>query len=123
MISYTLYIIPIRISKGTIITVGYRDAQITIYTIVEGARKCTFTKVLYIPEISTNLLSTELLREKGVFYRSDRQQLFIIYTDKVDVILVDVYLYNRLPYLVIEALVIALVLLKIVTKPKASILV
>lgn len=123
MISYTPHIIPIGISKGTIITIGYRDAQITIYTVVGGARKYTFTKVLYILEISTNLLSTELLREKGVFYRSDRQQLFIIYTDKVDVILADVYLYNRLPYLVIEAPVIALVLLKVATKPKASILV
>lgn len=123
MISYTPYVIPVGISKGTIMTAGYRDAQITIYTIVGGARKCTFTKVLHVPEISTNLLLTESLREKGVFYRSDRQQLFMTYTDKVDVILADVYSHNRLPYLVTEAPVIALVSLKVATKPEASILV
>lgn len=123
MILYTLYVIPIGIGKGTIITAGYRDAEITIYTAARGTRRCIFTKVLYVLEISTNLLSTELLRKKGVFYRSNRQQLFITYTDKVDVILADVYIYNGLPYLVTELLVIALISSKVVHKAEASILV
>lgn len=72
MITYTLYVILVGIGKGTIITAGYRDAKITIYTTIGGLRRCKFTKVLHVLEISTNLLSTESLREKGVFYRSDR---------------------------------------------------
>lgn len=74
-------------------------------------------------EISTNLLSTKSLRERGVFYRSDRQQLFIVYTNNVDVILADVYLYNRLPYLVTDVLATALVISKVARKAKATILV
>lgn len=74
-------------------------------------------------EISTNLLSTESLREKGVFYCSDRQQLFIAYNSNVDVILADVYSYNGLPYLVIEAPVTILISSKTARKAKAIILV
>lgn len=58
-----------------------------------------------------------------MFYRSDRQQLFITYTDKVDVILADVYIHNGLPYLVTELLVTALISSKVVYKAEASILV
>lgn len=74
-------------------------------------------------EISTNLLLTKSLRERGVFYRSDRQQLFIAYTNNVDIILADVYLYNRLPYLVTDALATTLVVSKVARKAKATILV
>lgn len=123
MISYIPYTIPVGIGKGTIMTAGYRDAEITTYTAAGGARQCIFRKVLHVLEISTNLLLTESLRERGVFYRSDRQQLFIAYTDNVDVILADVYLYNRLPYLVTDALATALVASKVARKAKATILV
>lgn len=71
MITYTLYVIPVGISKGSVITAGYGDAEITIQT-ATGLQRCVFTKVLYMLELTTNLLSTELLRKKGVFYRSDR---------------------------------------------------
>lgn len=123
MITYILYIILVGIRKGTIIIAGYRDAKIIIYTTVGGLRRYKFTKVLYILEISTNLLSTESLREKGVFYRSDRQQLFIAYNSNVDVILADVYSYNGLPYLVTEAPVTILISSKTARKAKATILV
>lgn len=123
MISYILYVIPIRIGKGTIITARYGDTKITTYTAARGTRRCTFTKVLYIPEISINLLSTKSLRKKGIFYRSDRQQLFIVYTSSVDVVLADVYSYNRLPYLVTELPAIVLISLKVTRKAEATILV
>lgn len=102
MISYIPHIILVGIGKGSIITVGYRDAEITIYTSA-GLRRCTFTKVLHVLELSTNLLSTEALREKGVFYRSNRQQLFMRYNDSTDVVIADVYSHNGLPYLVTTA--------------------
>lgn len=85
-----------------------------------------FTKVLYVLELSTNLLLIEALRKKGVFYRSNRQQLFIRYNDSTDVVIADVYLYNRLPYLVTTALVnttIALALSKVATSAYGTILV
>lgn len=94
-----------------------------MYTAARGTRRCIFTKVLYIPEISINLLSTKSLREKGIFYRSDRQQLFIVYTSSVDVVLVDVYSYNRLPYLVTELPAIVLISSKVTRKAEATILV
>lgn len=71
-------------------TAGYRDAEIVTYT-AAGARKYTFTKVLHILELTANLLSTETLREKGVFYRLDRQYLFMKYTDTEDIVIADVY--------------------------------
>lgn len=123
MISYTLHVIPVGIGKGTIITAGYGDAKITTYTAARGTRRCTFTKVLHMPEISINLLSTESLREKGVFYRSDRQQLFIAYTSSVDVVLADVYSYNGLPHLVTELPATALMSSKVTRKAEATMLV
>lgn len=58
-----------------------------------------------------------------MFYRSDRQQLFIVYTSSVDVVLADVYSYNRLPYLVTELLAIVLMSLKVTRKVEATMLV
>lgn len=52
-------------------TAGYRDTKIITQT-AAGIRTYTFTKVLYILDLSTNLLSIESLRKKGVFYRLDR---------------------------------------------------
>lgn len=75
-----------------------------------------------MPELTANLLLIELLRKKGVFYRSNRQYLFIRYTDNKDVIIADVYLYDGLPYLVTKPNVIVLNL-KVATKPEALILV
>lgn len=71
MVTYIPYVILVGISKGTVITAGYRDAKIITQTAV-GIRTCTFTKVLYMLDLSANLLSIESLRKKGVFYRSDR---------------------------------------------------
>lgn len=121
MITYTLHVILVGISKGSVITAGYSNAEITTQTAI-GLRRCTFTKVLHMPELTANLLSTELLRKKGVFYRSDRQYLFIRYTDNKDVIIADIYLYDGLPYLVTEPNVIALNS-KVATKLEALMLV
>lgn len=73
-------------------------------------------------ELTANLLSIESLRKKGMFYRLDRQYLFIRYTDSEDVVIADVYLYNGLLHLVIEPSVTALNS-KVVTKAEATILV
>lgn len=73
-------------------------------------------------ELTTNLLSTELLYKKGVFYRSDRQYLFMKYTENEDVVIADVYLYNGLPYLVTKPSV-TILNSKVATKAEASILV
>lgn len=81
---------------------------------------------MYVLELSTNLLLIEALREKEVFYRSNRQQLFIRYNDSTDVVIVDVYLYNGLPYLVTTALVnttIALTLSKVAASAYGTMLV
>lgn len=57
-----------------------------------------------------------------MFYRSDRQYLFIRYTDSEDVVIADVYLYNGLLHLVIELSVTTLNS-KVATKAEATILV
>lgn len=59
-----------------------------------------------------------------MFYRSNRQQLFITYTDSIDIVIADIYIYNSLPYLVIELLiVIAITSSKVARKAEATILV
>lgn len=121
MVIYTTQAILVRISKGTIIAAGYSNTEITIYTATR-IRRCTFTKVLHIPNIVANLLSTESLRIKGIYYRSDRQYLFAKYTDGSDVVVADVYTYNGLPYLA-EELATVLHLSIVVVKAEASMLV
>lgn len=111
----------VGIGKGTVITIGYGNAEIITQT-AAGTRRYTFTRVLYVPELTANLLSIELLRKKGVFYRLDRQYLFIRYTDSEDVVIADVYLYDRLLYLVTEPSVNAFNS-KVATKAEATILV
>lgn len=124
MISYIPYVIPIGIGKSIIYTARYSDALVITYTAATGSRLCIFTKVLYVLELSINLLSTELLRLKGVFYCSDRQQLFITYTDSIDIVIADVHIYNSLPYLVIELLIVtAITSSKVARKAEATILV
>lgn len=102
-------------------TVGYRDAEIVIYTAI-GLRKCIFTKVLYVLELTANLLSTETLRQKGVYYRSDRQYLFIRYTDSEDIVIANMYTYNSLLYLA-TALMVTALNSRIAIKLQASMLV
>lgn len=92
MVIYIPYVILVGIRKGSVITAGYSNAKITTYT-AAGLRRCTFTRVLYILELTANLLSTKSLYKKGVFYRSDRQYLFRKYIDSEDVVIADVYLY------------------------------
>lgn len=57
-----------------------------------------------------------------MFYRLDRQYLFIRYTDSEDVVIADVYLYDRLLYIVTEPSVNAFNS-KVATKAEATILV
>lgn len=121
MVIYTTQAILVGIGKGTIIVAGYSNTEITTYTATR-TRRCTFTKVLHVPNIVANLLSTELLRTKGIYYRSDRQYLFAKYTDGSDVVVADVYIHNRLPYLV-EELVTALYSSTVAVKAEASMLV
>ena len=61
----------IQFGKGTTCAKGVDSITLTttVYTI-------TVTDILWVPELVANLLSTEQLREKGLFYRNDKQVLF-----------------------------------------------
>lgn len=84
----------------------------------------TFTKVIHILGLVANLLSTESLCLKKVYYRTDFQYLFIKH-NSIDVLIADVSVHYRLPYLsrLLEGLPIALNSLKVARKPTASIIV
>lgn len=90
--TYTPYIVAIAIGSRTIDTTRYGDVAITTFTATRP-KTYIFKKVLYIPDLVANLLSTELLYLKGIYYRTDRQYLFTKYTDNVNMPIADVYTY------------------------------
>jgi hypothetical protein len=55
----------------------------------------TFHDVLYVPELVANLLSSETLRLKGLFYRNDTQELFM----KDGTTVAEVQVHHGLPHL------------------------
>lgn len=71
MVSYTRLKVEIVVGKGTIAAAGYGDARIATFTAAAGSRQCTFTRVIHVPGLAANLLSTEALRAKKVYYRTD----------------------------------------------------
>lgn len=83
---------------------GHLDAlavgSVTLHAVTEqGVRAITLTNVLWVPDLCANLLSTEKLRQKGLFYRNDQQVLF---TDNGEA-LAEVYAHNNLPHLRLES--------------------
>ena len=84
----------IQFGKGTTRAKGVGSITLitTVYTI-------TITGVLWVSELVANLLSTEQLREKGLFYRNDKQVLFA----KGNEIITHVDSHGALPYLGLEA--------------------
>lgn len=57
-------------------------------------RTVTFSEIYYVPEMRTNLLSTEKLRMKGIFYRNDKQVLFT-----KTAIIAKVSTYQKVPHI------------------------
>lgn len=66
------YTIDVGISKGKVVATGYGTVQLDF----EGTRRATLTKALYVLDLVANLVSIEVLRLKGVFYRNNTQILF-----------------------------------------------
>lgn len=128
IITYTKHRVEIAVGKGTVTASGYGDARVTTYTAASGAQECTFTKVIHVPELVAKLLSTESLRTKHVYYRTDHQYLFMKHHGK-DIPIADVHSYHGLPHLVrpldgaiARQSAIALNSSKIARKPEASLL-
>lgn len=61
----------------------------------EGVAPTRFTGVIFVPGLVANLLSTELLRKKGLFYRNDKQILFTSNNETI----AEVYVHNDLPHI------------------------
>ncbi|KAI1007729.1 hypothetical protein K3495_g493 [Podosphaera aphanis] len=59
----------------------------------DKTRSVTSSDVFYVPELRANLLSTEKLRSKGLFYRNDRQ---ILHTENA--VISDVYVHQKAPH-------------------------
>jgi hypothetical protein len=60
----------IKISKGCIKVYGISSVTLNVMT-SEGNGIVAFYNILYIPELVVNLLSSQTLRLKGLFYRND----------------------------------------------------
>ena len=75
MIEYQTYNVPVEFGKGTAKAKAF--SKIKLILISDKTRVVTISDMYYVPEIRANLLLTEKLREKGLFYRNDKQILFI----------------------------------------------
>jgi hypothetical protein len=84
----------IKISKGYIKARGISSVILNVIT-SKGSGIVTFYDVLYVLELIVNLLSSETLRLKGLFYRNDIQELFI----KDGTMVTEVQVHYGLPYL------------------------
>ena len=83
---------PIEFGKGTARAKAFGSVKLEL--VGDCNRLVTFAEVFYIPELRANLLSTEKLREKGLFYRNDTQTLFT-----EDEVIANVYPYQRVPHI------------------------
>jgi hypothetical protein len=66
----------IKISKGCVKARSISSVTLNVMT-SKGSGIVTFYDVLYVLELVVNLLSSETLRLKGLFYRNDTQELFM----------------------------------------------
>ena len=74
MIDYQACDVNVEFGKGSAKALAYGSIQLNV--IGDQKRKITFSDVYYVPDMRANLLSTEKLRNKGLFYRNDKQVLF-----------------------------------------------
>jgi hypothetical protein len=84
----------IKIGKGCVKARSIGSVTLNVMT-SKGSGMVTFHNVLYVPELVANLLSSETLRLKGLFYRNDIQELFM----KDGSIVVEVQVHYGLPHL------------------------
>ena len=62
----------------------------------------TFTGVLHVPGLTANLLSTETLKRKGLFYRNDTNSFF----NKAGMVVAKTLSFNGLPHLQLDSSVV-----------------
>jgi hypothetical protein len=97
MRSYMPCRVDIKISKGTITTVGKGQALMTIVTSDGKHTRVSLTDIYFVPQIAACLISTEKLRSKGLFYWNEDNILYkrTLGSDDISV-LAQVYLYRGL---------------------------
>jgi hypothetical protein len=89
----------IKIGKGYVKARSISSVTLNVMT-SKGSGMVTFYDVLYVLELVANLLSSETLRLKGLFYRNNTQELFI----KDGTIVAEVQVHHGLPHLRISNL-------------------
>jgi hypothetical protein len=89
----------IKIGKGYVKARSISSVTLNVMT-SKGSGMVTFYDVLYVLELVENLLSSETLRLKGLFYRNNTQELFI----KDGTIVAEVKVHHGLPHLRISNL-------------------
>lgn len=102
MISFTACSFTIRVGSGFIQATSYSEARIPTYTDARGVDFCKFSNVLFVPSLAANLISIEALFDKGYYYRTDLQVLFVK-KDEQYIPVANIYRFNSLPYLVRSA--------------------
>jgi hypothetical protein len=86
----------IKIGKGCVKARGVGRVTLKVMT-SKGSGMVTFYDMLYVPELVANLLSSETLRLKGLFYRNDTQELFM----KDGTTVSEVQVHRGLPHLLL----------------------
>lgn len=84
----------VRIGKGHIKAHGIGSVTLRVTT-SKGSSTVTFNNILHVPELEANLLSSETLRNKGLFYQNNTQKLFI----KDGTVVAEVQTCHGLPHL------------------------
>ena len=92
MFDYNTCDVRIEFGKGSAKALAYGSVRLTL--VGDKTRTVTFSEVFYVPDLRANLLSTEKLRTKGLFYRNDKQ---ILFTD--DAVMANVYSHQRVPHI------------------------
>ena len=74
--------LPVGFGQGSSRATALGSVKLTL----KGNLNVTFSNVLYVPGIKANLLSTEKLKAKGLFYRNDNDTLFVKDGDRTHVV-------------------------------------
>ncbi|KAI0993623.1 hypothetical protein K3495_g14561, partial [Podosphaera aphanis] len=92
MFDYQACDVGVEFGKGSAKALAHGSVKLDL--IGDKTRSVTFSDVFYVPELRANLLSTEKLRSKGLFYRNDRQ---ILYTESA--VISNVYVHQKVPHI------------------------
>ena len=96
---YKLYLVAIGIGIGALIAYTIGTIKQIQQTLKDKAQKVILTKVYFVPDIVSNLLSTKALKDYSIFYRNEDNVLYDRkgYRGSIRYI-AQVYRLNRLPY-------------------------